>query len=591
LAGPDETPLATLLILFWGAFAAAVAAAHILNPLVFARTDPDALMRLVEVRDLIGGQAWFDLVQHRLDPPAGVLMHWSRLIDAPIAGLVFLGDALFGGGEAFALVVWPLSLLLAAMAGSLLTATALLGRPAALPALILPLVFFDPLVAFLPGSIDHHNAQIALTLLAAASALRARAHPGWGLAAGLLSALMLAIGLETLALAAVIGAWLALAWAFGWLGAKSAAVYGAALAAAAPALVLAAGSPDARMACDVLSFAYVPALAAAGGGLAVLAPICRNSSASVRLAGLGALALAASAALLAIAPECLGGPYAALSAEMRALFLARVSEAQPLLTVLRKDPAGTLAGLAPALVALAVALRHSRGFAALWTLPAATIAVALGASLFQVRSLPFADALAIPALAAWLAALAADRGWRTLRVAAATLATLPLTWLALGWLGAAAAGAFSAEPLKPLRAGASDDAVLTQPQRDCLDQSSAALLRKVPRGLVIAPVFYGPSVLVLSRHSVVAGPYHRAAAAVLDSFDAFALPPDRAGEILAARNVDYLAYCTTALETGHAIAEAPGGLLAGLVAGESIPWLQPVAPAEPTMLRLYRVVR
>ena len=41
-------------------------------------------MRLVEVRDLIAGQGWFDLTQHRLDPP-GVSMHWSRVIDAPLA--------------------------------------------------------------------------------------------------------------------------------------------------------------------------------------------------------------------------------------------------------------------------------------------------------------------------------------------------------------------------------------------------------------------------------------------------------------------------------------------------------------------------
>jgi hypothetical protein len=37
----------------------------------------DDAMRLVEVRDLLAGQAWFDLTQHRLDPPQGSLMHWS----------------------------------------------------------------------------------------------------------------------------------------------------------------------------------------------------------------------------------------------------------------------------------------------------------------------------------------------------------------------------------------------------------------------------------------------------------------------------------------------------------------------------------
>ncbi|HLW92521.1 MAG TPA: hypothetical protein VKS78_14645, partial [Roseiarcus sp.] len=47
----------------------------------FANTD-DA-MRMVEVRDWLAGQAWFDLHQYRLDPPGGVFMHWTRVLDVP----------------------------------------------------------------------------------------------------------------------------------------------------------------------------------------------------------------------------------------------------------------------------------------------------------------------------------------------------------------------------------------------------------------------------------------------------------------------------------------------------------------------------
>ena len=45
----------------------------------------DDAMRLVEVRDLLAGQGWFDLTQYRLSPPGGVAMHWSRLVDVPLA--------------------------------------------------------------------------------------------------------------------------------------------------------------------------------------------------------------------------------------------------------------------------------------------------------------------------------------------------------------------------------------------------------------------------------------------------------------------------------------------------------------------------
>jgi hypothetical protein len=83
---------------------------------VFDAMSTDDAMRLVEVRDLVAGQGWFDLVQHRLDPP-GLAMHWSRVIDAPLAALILLLRPLLGshGAEAVTLVLWPTMLLGAAL--------------------------------------------------------------------------------------------------------------------------------------------------------------------------------------------------------------------------------------------------------------------------------------------------------------------------------------------------------------------------------------------------------------------------------------------------------------------------------------------
>ena len=175
---------------------------------------------------------------------------------------------------------------------------------------------------------------------------------------------------------------------------------------------------------------------------------------------------------------------------------------------------------------------------------------------------------------------------------AAALASLPLAWLALGWFAASAAAVLSGGKLAPpgrMDAPAAMTEGLTRSEIDCLDEASAALLAKVPEGLVLAPVFYGPSVLLHSRHSTVAAPYHRAAAAVLAAFDAFNLPPQRGRDIAAARGVAYVAFCASARETAIALGEAPDGLLAALARGEAVPWLAPVAPAGPTMLRLFRV--
>jgi len=75
--------------------------------------DNDDAMRLVTVRDLIAGQAWFDPVQHRMRPLEGAAMHWSRFVDAPIAGLILGLRAWWepAMAERIAVAVWPLLVL------------------------------------------------------------------------------------------------------------------------------------------------------------------------------------------------------------------------------------------------------------------------------------------------------------------------------------------------------------------------------------------------------------------------------------------------------------------------------------------------
>ena len=66
-----------------------------------------------QIRDLIAGQGWFDLHQYRMGPDGGFVMHWSRLVDAPIAAIMLAAAAVTGSmatGETVALVAWPLLL-------------------------------------------------------------------------------------------------------------------------------------------------------------------------------------------------------------------------------------------------------------------------------------------------------------------------------------------------------------------------------------------------------------------------------------------------------------------------------------------------
>jgi len=598
-----EPSLWSLLFIFWGATAAAIAAVSALNPDFFVRDDPDSFMRLVEVRDLLAGQGWLDLMQYRVDPPDGVLMHWSRVIDAPIAGLILFGD-LFGAGERFAQTAWPLLLLFALMAGIMFSATALAGHRAAVPALILIVVSLEPLILYLPNNIDHHNAQIALLALMLATALRIDKRPWLGAALGSGLALMLAIGLETLPYVAVLGVAVALAWGLKALSGRSAAFFGLAFGSAPAVLYLLTGSPEAPLACDSLSWAFALPAAVAGFGLASLALFFRDrSGATLRIVGLGVLGGVTLATILSIAPQCLSGPYGQISPELKAAFLAAVTEAQPIWDYAGRQPAAAIALLGPPMAAIALALlkvwagpRQSR---VTWALPLALLGVALALGLYQVRTLPYAFVASITVLAAWVAELAARHNVTSLRpssamvpVLAGFLVACPFTYYGIGGVAVDTLSFVTDGRVAPPETPTAprDEAEgLTAAQTQCIDAGSAALLASVPDGLVLSPVLYGSAVLYLSAHSVVAAPYHRAGAAILDAIKAMQGAPAEAHAIIERRKVDYVAICATSREAAVGTKRAPDGLLATLLSGLTPAWLSSVPQREETALRLWRV--
>ena len=79
----------------------------------FATMDNDDILRLVMVRDFIAGQGWFDMTQYRLLPPQGVVMHWSRYIDAGIAAIIVPLSWLvpIETAEQLAVTIWPTAIL------------------------------------------------------------------------------------------------------------------------------------------------------------------------------------------------------------------------------------------------------------------------------------------------------------------------------------------------------------------------------------------------------------------------------------------------------------------------------------------------
>ena len=191
--------------------------------------DGDDQMRLLQVRELLDGKGWFDLGQPRLGPEGGTEMHWSRLVDLPIAFLTLLMAPLLGREQALlaAITGWPMLSVLIVTGGLVYGARALGGRGLLLFACLLGFAVLFRHFRFLPGAIDHHNLQLGLVLLGAACLLSRDRPPAAAAIAAAALALAAAMGGEVYVFVAAMAAFVALDWALRVPAQRSAVIFGA----------------------------------------------------------------------------------------------------------------------------------------------------------------------------------------------------------------------------------------------------------------------------------------------------------------------------------------------------------------------------
>lgn len=301
--------------------------------------DPDDYMYLTQVLDWLNGQGWYDNIQHRLNPPEGVPIHFSRLTQMPIAALIWLIEKIGFGPRASAMItalIYPLFLL-----GGLMTALRWLAQ-SFMPQKWTGITAYVALFAtammfmFMPGHIDHHNLVIVLVALTLGCVLRMAekpADPLWSLVAGLLTTLNLTVALETLPWLLIISAWIGI-WAAtkGGKAAINALAYSLSLYLGSILCLIATRPPAQWLTPDVLT--YSMAYVYLTGGIAVaFAAIALAAKAPVSVRWLtGALfALATGYMYLHRFPDLIAGPYGGMDPELAHIMLSEISEAQSLL--------------------------------------------------------------------------------------------------------------------------------------------------------------------------------------------------------------------------------------------------------------------
>jgi hypothetical protein len=546
--------------------------------------DTDDAMRLVQVRELLAGRSWFDLHEPRLQPPFGHDTHWSRLIDGGLAGLFILFHAFTDTAQAEHLmrVVWPLLWLIPAMGGALLLAWRLGGRPAAFVALLLLLFGLPAFTQFRPGRIDHHDVQITLAVLTLAAAIwsdRAR-WAAW--TAGAMSGLALAIGLEGLAFIAIAGALMATRYVRDGHAAAALSRYGLALAMSTTFVFFVSIAPKLwlQTACDAMAVNWVaPALA--GGLILAAAGRCSAAGWGLRAALLAVAAGLAIGLFIALEPRCLHGPLAMVDPELKPIWLAHVSEAQSLFAVMQKSPLSGYAFAAypmAALIAAAMlardkAVRRDSGF--LFLLAALIVSSVM--TLIAIRAASYALWFGIPFVAAAFPRIYERLGLKTLPAKA--LITLPFTPILLS------VGVIALVDTVGGAAARNDE---HEADALCFESTNSYQpLAHLAPGLVVADIDYGPFVLALTPHAVLAAPYHRMSYGILTSHRIFASPPEEARDLLRAAQAGYVMICGSRGPKNLSATDTERSFWAQLRDGRIPAWLEPIPVAGP--LRVYRL--
>jgi hypothetical protein len=547
--------------------------------------DTDDAMRLVLVRDLLHGRGWYDQLVTRLQPPHGVFMHWSRLLDGVLAACLWLVERVTSPAWAELVVrfAWPLILIPPAVVAGLAIARSLGGKVAVFVCALLMLTNTQLYIQFRPGRIDHHNVQIVLATIAVACAMAQTNRARFAAIAGVATGLGLAIGIEALAFHALVGVSFGISAAIDRDEAKPARAYGLALAAATAAF-FALQTPIDRWPlplCDALGANLVAAILVAGLGLAAYGAWGARFSISIRFLLLAAIGAVAADIYLAADPACMHGPFGSVDPRLRLIWFDHINELQswPKLWRLHRDSAlisifMVLMGAAAAALLLIVRWRR-------WDratlLAAALVGVAAVAAAHAWRMEDYAFWFGVPTLAAaigWLATTA----WRGLLLPTA-VASLVLSPVLIA-VAVDATISFA----QPKAATAPKGAAKPRPASNdtCFDEKIYRPLAALPPGVVLGEIDLGPFILAHTSDSVMAAPYHRMTWGIWKAYEALGGSTADAQGRLKAMNIAYVVDCRL-----NGLRVNPKGFEGDLRRGRIPPWIEPLStPGQP--LQIYR---
>ena len=566
--------------------------------------DTDDYMYLNQVLDWMKGQGWYDNIQHRLDPPAGVPIHFSRLVMLPMAGMIGLFELLgLGpkGGAQLMAIFYPVIL----FAGFLFTlrwvAQSFMPKEWAGVTAFTALFATHTIFLFQPGHVDHHNLVVLLVALTLGCVCRMIQNPErrrWPVLAALALALGMVVALEILPwlllLSICLGVWAVMK---GGNAARAGLVYSLVLFLGSAVGLVLTRPPSDLGNLDILTYSAVYVILT--GGIAVAfagVQLFARAHLCPRLLVGGLLAGVTGFLFLHNFPELVSGPYGGIDPELTHIILDEIVEAQPL-----KNPDiswfGVFLLMGNVFVALPVVFRgvwRERGAQRwLWALLAVLLTAATGLTLFYQRR--FAGTMNMLAVIPLAVLLQQGWGWVGMRWRGRRqfFAEIGLVLLAGPLIAVLLPALFDGRSLStgvflfPVNLSPEEIACQTYQLESAL--RNPAGLGNHPR-LIMNAIGEGPEILFRSNHQVLAAPFHMDVAGNIDSARFFSTPyPEEAEAIARRRHVDLVVACSYA-ETFYFNSDptkktedgdGPGKdfaphFIERLLTGRIPPWLKPL---------------
>ncbi len=542
-----------------------------------AGIDPDDQLRMVQLRDFLQGQSWFDSTQYRMNAPQGAPMHWSRLIELPLALIIVLLSPIFGQpiAEMIAGTAIPLMTLGLATYCIAKVTMRLHSREACVASVILVFCSIAILMQFRPMRIDHHGWQIVMACLSYYTLMwdhKKRA----GLVLGMAMAIWTHISLEGLPVTAAFFVILGWRWVFGKAHGERLLWAIASFTTGTFGLFFATqpNGFNALSYCDTIS---PPQLMSVFLAALIMLPAIAYAPQNWRIRLIAAIFAGGLAigSLLLTAPQCAQGAFGTLDPIVRTYWYEHISEGLP---IWRQDTEIFLIlCTGPICSILALITLWRRG--AISQTPEMNAAIFLmlysfAISVFVFRTISVATFYAVPILSIMIATL--FKVYRQSEIPKLRVSAFAaMMFLALP-------GIFSSQIyvlVENYTKGSGGKIAIAEENKAyakselCESAKSIAALSKLRIGRIDASFDLGPMILLTTPHSVLASSHHRNQLAMRDHIQIFRLPPAQSKIIALKRGINYIVACPNEAELSDYTHSDPKGLWPTLAKGQTPDWL------------------